>query len=276
MDADRFDALSRSLFALGSRRRTLGGLVVGTLGLLSWRSGDDSAAHDLSQKCKKKSGKQKKKCLKKAKQHAATHATACVPTCAATNACGPDGCGGSCGSCTGGTCTGGTCVCPSGMDFCGGACRSACNSVSVRNPFTCTCCQYRERCGPTNHTCCSGVCAFGADPSHPTEDWCRQRLPGESCDFGAQCRGDNPRVPGTCSNGVCAAWSVGIACTQDAQCGSGQCGCVGSNCTCRKGTCGGSTAPCNPNDPAGRDADCCEGSCTACNINSGQCVCQAT
>jgi hypothetical protein len=71
MDADRFDALSRSLIAAGSRRHTLALALSGALASLLAR--DDAAAHDPLKTCTKKSGKQKKKCIKKAKQHNATH-----------------------------------------------------------------------------------------------------------------------------------------------------------------------------------------------------------
>jgi hypothetical protein len=75
MDGFRFDSLARSLATASSRRRALGGLLAGALGLVGWPGGEDAAAHDLKAKCKKKSGEAKKKCLKKAKQHAAAHAS---------------------------------------------------------------------------------------------------------------------------------------------------------------------------------------------------------
>ena len=74
MDGSRFDTLVASLTIPGSRRRALGGLLAGALGLLGWPDQQDAIAHDLKDKCKKKSGQAKKKCLKKAKQHAAQHA----------------------------------------------------------------------------------------------------------------------------------------------------------------------------------------------------------
>jgi hypothetical protein len=59
MDGSRFDTLARSLGRAGSRRRALGGLLAGTLGILRWHDGDDILAHDLKSKCKKKSGEAK-------------------------------------------------------------------------------------------------------------------------------------------------------------------------------------------------------------------------
>src|SRR5687767_10268917 len=107
MDDSRFDTLTRSLGTAGSRRRALGGLLAGTLGILGWHGGDESAAHDLKKKCKKKSGEAKKKCIKKAKKHAAEHAAlTCTPNCVGKQ-CGDNGCGVACGTCTGGrTCQG--------------------------------------------------------------------------------------------------------------------------------------------------------------------------
>jgi hypothetical protein len=73
MDAEQFDTFARSLTDSRSRRSTLGGLLLGSLGLLSHAATEEARAHDLKAKCKKKSGKAKKKCLKKAKNHNATH-----------------------------------------------------------------------------------------------------------------------------------------------------------------------------------------------------------
>ena len=78
MDAERFDTLARSLTRGGSRRHALTGLAAGALGLLGARA-EEAAAHDLKDKCKKKSGEAKKKCLKKAKKHKAEHARETLP-----------------------------------------------------------------------------------------------------------------------------------------------------------------------------------------------------
>ena len=96
MDGSHFDRLTRSLPLASSRRRAVAGLFLGSLGLRSWRNAKDADAHDLLTACKKKSGKQKKKCLKKAKAHNAQHAAEppappCIGRCALTKPCGPDG-----------------------------------------------------------------------------------------------------------------------------------------------------------------------------------------
>jgi hypothetical protein len=120
MDSARFDSLTRTLTAAGSRRQALATLA-GSLGLLGWHGRDDAAAHNALKKCKKKSGKQKKACIKKAKAHNATHTVAapapsgtsgCTPNCSGGRNCGSNGCsGGSCGTCASGQrCDGGMCV----------------------------------------------------------------------------------------------------------------------------------------------------------------------
>jgi hypothetical protein len=83
MDGSNFDTLVQSLSTAGSRRRALAGLLVGSLGFLSWATAEDGIAHDAIPACKKKSGRQKKRCLKKARKHNASHPND-VPPCAAT------------------------------------------------------------------------------------------------------------------------------------------------------------------------------------------------
>jgi hypothetical protein len=73
MDGSQFDSLVKGLTAYGSRRRALSALLAGVVGLLNWPGQEDAEAHDLSDKCKKKSGKAKRKCLKKARKHNAAH-----------------------------------------------------------------------------------------------------------------------------------------------------------------------------------------------------------
>src|SRR5688572_20244557 len=170
MDDSRFDALAHSLTTAGSRRRTLGGLLLGSLGLLGSRA-EKTEAHDPSAGCKKKSGKSKKKCLKKAKKHAATHTTetappGCTPTCAGKQ-CGPNGCGGSCGSCSTDPLQPEVCD-PEGQCFLRGGSES----------------------GGDPGACCSG---------QPSNGQCIGRPGGEDCTFDAACETD------TCLDGKCAS-----------------------------------------------------------------------
>jgi hypothetical protein len=258
MDAGRFDSLTRALARVGSRRLALSGLLTGALGLLGPRP------HEAAAKKKKPCPPCKKR--KKGKCKAAL----------------PDGT-----VCSGGTCQGGNCIatptpppppppptitCATGTELCGSACYPPCPNpfLEVRHPRTCQCCQFRELCGRSgpDPRCCSGECAPFAGENH-----CRQRNPGEPCDFGAQCLGEDPLVPGTCVNGVCARWSPGTRCSQSSQCASNTCSCVDTTCTCRRSPCSGTNGACNPNDPAGRDVDCCTGSCTGINVGTGQTFC---
>jgi hypothetical protein len=55
MDADRFDALSRSLAARGSRRRALASVLSGALGVLGLAEADEATAAN-SGKCRRKPG----------------------------------------------------------------------------------------------------------------------------------------------------------------------------------------------------------------------------
>ena len=231
MDADRFDALSRSLTTAGSRRRALAGLFSGTLGLFSAWDNEATAKN-----CKKlKNKKKRKKCLAKTLPSSPT----CTPNCD-RKVCGDDGCGGSCGSCvapetcqsgrcgcvpnctnrvcgsdgctgscgtgtcptSGQSCTAaGQCVCPTDApDICGGACRATCAQTQARNPGTCGCClRNTSFCNLNDNQCCSGHC-IDNPAFFPT---CAGLNSGVGCDFDAQCasgdcRDSGPQV-GTCA-----------------------------------------------------------------------------
>src|SRR5688500_10903147 len=126
MDGNRFDALTKSLIAATSRRRTLGGLVAGTLALLGLADPEE-AWSAKSGKCKPKCDKCER--CKKGK-------------CRRTN----DGKK---------RCRKGKCVLQPGAPNCG--------SGQVRNEETCGCCSPPGgSCAPQgeNVDCCSGFCGF--------------------------------------------------------------------------------------------------------------------
>ena len=75
MDGSRFDALTRSLTTRGSRRRALGGLLLGSLGLVSRGRAEDAGAHDKTLCREIRDKTRRKKCVKKAKKHTANHTT---------------------------------------------------------------------------------------------------------------------------------------------------------------------------------------------------------
>ena len=171
MDGSRFDTLTKTLGTYRSHRRALGGLLLGSLGLLSRTRAEKTTAHELKDTCKKKSGEAKKKCKKKAKKHAAAHANEpppppCVPQCG-SNPCAPDGCGGICQTCTrGAICQGGQCVngslalgatcspgspraCTSGVCGCHGT-ECTCRKATCMGDFTVGC--------SVTVDCCRGYC----------------------------------------------------------------------------------------------------------------------
>src|SRR5215217_5598512 len=119
MDLIQFDAMSRTLSRLPSRRDVLRGLASAGLGL-------GALWHSVRAEGKKKGSKKKRK---KKTIPAAT----CTPRCGRKQ-CGSDGCGGSCGTCsTGQFCASGTCCTPEPVDVTctvdcghGGACGQRC------------------------------------------------------------------------------------------------------------------------------------------------------
>lgn len=183
MDGDRFAALLRSLVSRASRRGVFAGLTSGLLALLAI----DEVTEARNRK-KKGKGKKKKR-------------PRCKPRCAGKR-CGPDGCGGSCGSCNGGaTCDGGTCVCAGDLVFCRGACVPGCIGEAIINPLTCDCCQTGLSC-QFGGDCCSGICQ---PQSGGGDDLCVGRDIGRPCDFDAQCNQTSCRdCPlHTCRDGFC-------------------------------------------------------------------------
>ncbi len=165
----------------------------------------------------------------------------CTPDCQGKN-CGPNGCGGSCGTCpTGIDCVNGVCDCTPdcdgkecGDDGCGGSCGSCLNGIPCSNGI-CQCtphCDGRE-CGPDG---CGGYCG--------------------QCDDGVAC------IAGQCE---CTPSCLGRDCGDDG-CG-GSCGLCSVSEECENGHC-----VCNP-DCTNRNcgSDGCGGSCGSCE-NGEECV----
>lgn len=202
---------------------------------------------------------------------------ACTPSCTG-KVCGDNGCGTSCGSCSGGqTCQGGRCVltCDSGLTACTGACVDL--QTDAANCGTCG-----EACGfpHASATCQGGVCTLGAcDAGWDTCDsdpdtGCEQDVRDDPANCGAcghACEAP-PHGSATCANSSC-----GFACDPDfhdcagscvrdddpAHCGSSCTPCPGS--VCSPATCDG--AACGRAPIAGcceQDSDCGDGApCTA-------------
>jgi hypothetical protein len=259
MDGSDFDALTRTLTTVGSRRRALVGLMSGTLGLSGVWSEEATA-----KPCKKiKNKKKRKKCLSKAKT-----TPGCTRNCAGKT-CGDDGCGGSCGDCFRGSCQGGVCVCPSGEDVCDGACMPKCDPGEMREPGSCHCCMRNTGLCGIGVRCCSGVCGG--------PQVCQGKNGSEDCTFGEQCRSGVCQA-GKCTcdgdicDGICRVpcatpvaarnWETCACCrTNGNSCIDGTCGC------CCSGICDGPVGgpkPCEGR-PNGTnctfDAQCASGTC---------------
>lgn len=133
MDDDQFDELVRSLAR--SRRTVLGlGAALSLTPLLA--------------DAKKRKNKKKKK---------KTTTTTCQPSCSG-RACGPNGCGGSCGACSGGrVCTAGACQCPTGQTACSAGCCPACQGCDDARQI-CVMAAGSDTTACPGGACCGGAC----------------------------------------------------------------------------------------------------------------------
>lgn len=179
----------------------------------------------------------------------------CAPSCAG-KACGPDGCGGICGTCSSGlTCDGGQCV---------GACAPSC-AGKVCGP---------DGCGGSCGTCAAGLgcsagqCVGGCTPS------CSGRVCGDDGCGGScgGCPGGQSCAGGACVSG-CAPQCGAQVCGPDG-CG-GQCGFCPGGAACVGGQCESACAPSCAGRACGDDG--CGGSCGGCPSGqtcdaSGQCA----
>jgi hypothetical protein len=197
MDARQFDALAQTLSAAASRRRVLLSLARGALAALQLGPlALDEAEQGHAKRRKKRRKKRKKKF------------NPCVPQCAATNPCGPDGCGGDCGPCDpggGGICQEGVCTCT--QDVCNGQCVLACEPDEVRPAPLCSCCKPNGAGCTFGRECCSfiadGASNGGCISSAGSPFLCRGRTEGTGCHADAQCESGNCRDSGI-GVGTCA------------------------------------------------------------------------
>ena len=252
MDADRFDALTRTLTTGWHRRALVAAAGVAIVPLLR---GAEAAAHDRRKKCNKKSGKRKKRCLEKARAHNAQHAVDLVappppdspppPPSPPPPGCTPTTCveqGKNCGTIGDGC--GGTLAC--------GAC-SAPQTCGEGNPGVANICGCGNSACPAGANCgtianvCGGAIACG--PS------CGDPMP--VCDRNT-CR-------------VCAAdrECCGIS-NAGTWCQGGECVRAGGSLTNCQGRCGGSVSICGrtvdcPDCDTCASASCLGGSGMACN-----------
>ena len=141
MDPIRFEALTRSLTAPGSRRKALAGALVGSLGVLGLAHSEDAAAKKKCPSCKKR---KKGKCKPKPNGATCAGGSCLGGRCVTCNDGLKNGsetdvdCGGSCkrcgngrsclvaNDCASGTCTGGVCVTCTPNQLCGSDARGSC------------------------------------------------------------------------------------------------------------------------------------------------------
>lgn len=184
MDDSAFDRLVRS-WSCHTPRRLFLASAVATVVTVS--AGDHASVKRKKRKCRKSQKRCGKACLPISQcctsddctaGFACTNGTcACVPQCTG-RVCGPNGCGGSCGTCSGAAdcesvtgqcvtctpqCAGKTC----GPDGCGGTCGSCENGTCASGQCVC---QFDEPCSlgqccPNEQACQDGACA--ACPATP-------------------------------------------------------------------------------------------------------------
>ena len=223
MDDQHFDSLARALATPGSRRRAVALALGSALArLLAW---EDADAHNALVACKKKSGKQKKKCLQKAKQHNAQHALEAAPPPAGMGCptqCvdqGPASCGMT------GTCANGVCQTYSSSTLCRPA--SCTNGILT----LAAACDGAGSCPPIQRQPCpNGNCNAGGTACGPCGSdvhcgsgrWCDAGMCRPKSATGAGCSGDTQCLSGVCVSGTCCS----DACSNDhgtATCADGTC-----------------------------------------------------
>jgi len=200
----------------------------------------------------------------------------CTPNCKG-RFCGPDGCGGSCGTCTGGYCSSSGNCCGANMINCDPGCtRTSYTDANGCTQYGCSCptpppvCKTSGSC-TSNGECCSGYYCNGMTSMCESSTLCDPCVRnGYKCgEWISTCGGAHPVSCGTCDTTKCLTCSSGkcvSSCTGTQICSNGQC--VTPTCyTCADYgyTCGTYTNNCGQTIYCG--ADCiqppptCTGSC---------------
>ena len=149
----------------------------------------------------------------------------CVPACAGKT-CGPDGCGGTCGTCggVGQVCNGaGTCCVPDcsgkacGSDGCGGTCGTCAAGRYCNAGQQCAACSCGDRdCGQDQ---CATACGANSG-SCPANEYCDATQHCQTCSCtGRECGGDG------CGNG-CGVCGAGKGCSSAGKCVDAPSGCT--------------------------------------------------
>ena len=264
MDHRQFDNLARSVATLtrtSSRRAVARKLATFSLAaaLGSRIRLEEAEAHNALTACKKKSGKQKRKCIKKAKAHNATHrvpppilivdppppedksctngATACGGACVDTkndpNHCG--GCGQRCLEQAPATCgTTGQCVAGSCQRYeAGTICRNAsCTGSIARSEARCDSSgscppSIEESCGLFKCNASGNACrdTCGSDDHCVNGNWCNGGVCQPKHGIGAVCSATTPNQcrSGFCVDGVCCDSACVAPDNAIRSCSSGTC-----------------------------------------------------
>ena len=201
----------------------------------------------------------------------------CFPACGGKN-CGTDGCGGTCGACTGAqeVCDDGLCTCQPactgqvcGPDGCGGACGTCAGAQEICDGGACIC---QPDCGGKNCGAdgCGGSCGdCSVNETCTAEGFCECAAGGAVCGGGCCAAGE------LCHDDAC--------CTPDCagkDCGTDGCGGACGTCTGGQEICDGGLCSCQP-ACTGKEcgADGCGGACGACagaqeSCVGGACICQ--
>ncbi|MBW2990786.1 hypothetical protein KY348_03710 [Candidatus Woesearchaeota archaeon] len=202
----------------------------------------------------------------------------CIPDCVGKE-CGGDGCGGSCGSCSGGeTCQNGQCVSTCtpdcvgkecGGDGCGGSCGSCSGGETCQNGqcvSTCTPDCVGKECGGDG---CGGSCGTCSGGYNCVNGVCVSTCSDECSPSGSrECSGNSYRICGNYDGDSCLEWGSLTACSGGESCVSGVCVCQ-SDCSgkvCGPDGCGGSCGVCG----GSLYCDTGSGLCVEC-LNAGHC-----
>jgi hypothetical protein len=224
MNGTQFDCLSRSLIASSSRRDLVRAFTSAGIGaLVGWPAN----APDVEARKRKKRKRRKKRGTQDASGGSAVpgggqgHGNSggdpppppCIPTCTDTFPCGPDGCGGSCGSCNSSEqCVTGVCVCKPDCaasnacdaDGCGGSCGSCDASETCDNGTI------------TTHVCKLGVCTPVLTPCQEGQvcffNECCTPLEPSSCRTERESDGCGGFYPRNCAQVCCAGESGDLVC----------------------------------------------------------------
>ncbi len=216
----------------------------------------------------------------------ATGKCACIPQCTG-KVCGPDGCGGSCGTCPAGQQCGnsGTCSCAPncagkscGSDGCGGSCGTcpagtSCDAQGTCQPACVPSC-IGKNCGPDGCGGSCGTCLGGQQCSLSGTCACVPSCTGKVCGddgCGGTCGTCQPPTACVAGQCVCQPACAGKNCGPDG-CG-GSCGSCPAGQQCVNGICG--CVPSCAGKLCGDDG--CAGSCGTCQppavCLNGQCAC---